>query len=286
MTLPFPGDELSEDARREAFRDELRQTTENGAGRIVGRIPKKVLWGSIAAIVVLGLGGQLVERYFGNLGLPSTSAPSSTLPSPTITLKNRTTTPSVATAVAAFIDFKPIDSAQAPAFALTDQHGQLFGTHQARGRMTLVTFYNKNCNDICPVLGRELKDLMISLGVRASTTNVIIVNTDPFSYSTSSHPAALTQTGLNKYPSVHFVTGTLTSLNAVWANYGVVVKVGANSTEVAHNSIIYFISPTSGLVATARPFAKLNSHGTYSLSSGNIARFAEGLRFETVSLNQ
>ena len=286
MTLPIAGDELSEDARREAFRDELRQTSENGAGRIVGRIPKKFLWGAVVAVAVLGLGGQLVEHYFGNLGLPSTAAPSSTLPTPTIAIKNSTAAPSVATAAAAFIDFKPIDSAQAPAFALTDQRGQLFGTHQARGRMTLVTFYNKNCNDICPVLGRELKDLMVDLGSRASSTNVIIVNTDPFSYSTSTNPAALTQTGLNKYPSVHFVTGTLTSLNAVWANYGVLVKVGVNSTEVAHNSIIYFVSPTSGLVATARPFAKLNSDGTYSLSSGDIARFAEGLRFETVSLNQ
>jgi cytochrome oxidase Cu insertion factor (SCO1/SenC/PrrC family) len=288
MTNLTPGDELSEDARRDAFRDELRLTTENGAGRIIGRVPKKFLWGAIAVLVVLGLGGQAVEHYFGNLGLPTSSGPTTTFTTPTTSSTNHTTTTTsgVSSADAAFIGLKPIGTAQAPGFTLTDQHGRTYGTRQARGQTTLITFFNKNCNDICPVLGAELKNLLGELGAKASTINIIIVNTDPFSYGASSDPLALTDTGLASDANVHFVTGSVASLSVVWKNYGVEVKVGARASQVAHNSVIYFVSPTSRLTAFATPFAQESKAGEFSLGTREIRRFAQALRFETVSLNQ
>jgi cytochrome oxidase Cu insertion factor (SCO1/SenC/PrrC family) len=239
-------------------------------------------------LAVLGLGGQAVEHYFGNLGLPTSTGPTTTFTTPTTapTSNATITTKSVASANAAFIGLKPIGTAQAPGFTLTDQHGHAYGTRQARGRATLITFYNKNCNDICPVLGAELKKLLGELGTKASTINIIIVNTDPFSYATSSDPLGLIETGLSTFANVHFVTGPLASLSSVWKDYGVEVKVGASSNQVAHNSVIYFVSPTSGLTAFAKPFAKESKLGVFSLGSADITRFAEGLRFETVSLNQ
>lgn len=287
MTNQIPGDELSEEARRDAFRDELRLTTENGAGRIIGRVSKKVLWGGIAVLAVLGLGGQAVEHYFGNLGLPTSSGPTTTFTAPTTTPTHTTTTTiSVAIADAAFIGLHPIGTAQAPQFTLTDQHGHAYGTSQARGRMTLITFYNKNCNDICPVLGAELRMMLADLGTNVEQVNVIVVNTDPFSYGASADPLALTETGLSTFSNVHFVTGSLANLNLVWKDYGVEVKVGATTSQVAHNSVIYFVSPTSGLEAIAKPFAKESKLGEFSLSGTDISRFAEGLRFATVSLHQ
>ncbi|NNN08565.1 MAG: SCO family protein [Acidimicrobiaceae bacterium] len=288
MTDQIPGDKLSEEARREAFRDELRLTTENGAGRIVGRISKKVLWGGVGVLAVLGLGGQAVEHYFGNLGLPTSTGPTTTFTAPTTTPSqvSTTTTVSAASADAAFIGLKLIGTAQAPAFTLTDQHGHPYGTHQASGRVTLITFFNKNCNDICPVLGAELKLLLSDLANNASRINIIIVNTDPFSYGASANPLALTQTGLSAYSNVHFLTGPLASLNSIWKSYGIEVKVGVNANQVAHNSVIYFANSTSGLVGFAKPFAAQNANGSFSLSNANIARFAEGLHYETVSLNQ
>lgn len=287
MTKHTPGDELSEEDRRQAFRAELGLLTENGAGRVVGRIPKKLLWGSISVLIILGVGGQFVEHYFGNIGVPSPSKPSTTLTTPSGPRGNTTTTaPSAAVAAAAYIDLKPIATATAPSFTLTDQNGRPYGTTQARGRVTLITFFNKNCNDICPVVGAELKSLIVDLGARASGINVIIVNTDPFSYGASAQPLALTRTRLSHFPNVHFVTGPLARLNSVWANYGVKIQVGTTASEVTHNSIIYFISATSGLAATARPFAGVDKSGVFSLAPGDIARFAEGLRIETGSLNE
>ncbi len=286
MTHQTPGEELSEEARREAFRNELRLTTENGAGRIIGRVPKKVLWGGVAVLAVLGLGGQAVEHYFGNIGLPTSSGPTTTFTTPTTAPPHTTITFSTAIADAAFIGLHPIGSAQAPGFTLTDQHGHPFGTHQAKGHVTLVTFFNKNCNDICPVLGGELKLLLADLGPAAANVDIIIVNTDPFSYGASSDPLALTQTGLSNSANVHFVTGPLASLTTVWKNYGIEVKVGTNANQVAHNSVIDFVSATSALAAIAKPFAQENKLGEFSLSNATMKHFAEGLRYATVSLNQ
>lgn len=285
MNENTPGDELSEDARRDAFREELRLTPETGGGRIIGRIPPKVLWGAIAVLAVLGIGGQAVEHYFGNLGLPSTSAPTTTFVAPT-TLPGRTTTtlPSVAAIDAAFIGLRPIGTATAKSFSLVDQHGHNYGTSQAKGKVTIITFYNKNCNDICPVLGAELKKFLADLGTKTSKINVIIVNTDPFSFGASAQPLALTVPGLGADANVHFVTGTVSVLNAVWRSYGVQVNVGANASEVSHNSLIYFITPDTQISAFATPFAKLNKLRQFTLSTADIDRFAQGLELETVSL--
>ena len=287
MTNQTPGDELSEEDRRNAFRDELRLTTETGAGRIIGRVPKKILWGGVAVLAVLGLGGQAIEHYFGNLGLPTSSGPTTTFTAPTTLAPHvTTTTASAASADAAFIGLKPIATAQAPAFSLTDQHGRAYGTRQARGRTTLITFFNKNCNDLCPVEGAELRLVLADFKSTSRALNLIIVNTDPFSYAATSQPLALTLTGLASMPNVHFVTGPLASLNTVWRNYGIEVKVGASAGQVAHNALIYFVGPTSGLEAFAKPFAHQSKGGVFTLSRANISRFAEGLRFATVSLNQ
>jgi len=286
MNHQTPGNELDEEARRAAFREELRLTPESGGGRIVGRVSKKFMWGAIAVLAVLGLGGQAVEHYFGNIGLPASSAPTTTFTAPTtLPSRNTTTVPNVAAGDEAFIGLKPIGTATASKFSLTDQRSRTYGTAQARGRVTLITFYNKNCNDICPVLGAELHDLLHDLGPTASRINIIIVNTDPFSFGTSSLPLALTIPALSTDSNVHFVTGTVSNLNAVWKAYGIQVGVGASASEVGHNSLIYFISPDSHILAFATPFAKENKLGQFSLNPVDVARFARGLEYETISLN-
>ena len=286
MNERTPIGDLSEEDRRAAFREELRLTPENGGGRIVGRVSKKFVWTAVAVMAVLGLGGQAVEHYFGNIGLPTSSTPTTTFTAPT-TLPTRTTTtvPSVAASDAAFIGLKPIGTAAAEAFTLTDQHAHPYGVAQARGKVTLITFFNKNCNDICPVLGAEIRAMLADLGRVSSRVNVVIVNTDPFSYAASAQPLALTATGLNTDANVHFVTGTVSSLNLVWRAYGIQIKVGATANEVSHNSLIYFVTPDSQISAFATPFATEKKLGQFSLSSADIARFAKGLAFETISLN-
>jgi cytochrome oxidase Cu insertion factor (SCO1/SenC/PrrC family) len=278
--------ELSDAQRRAAFLEELRLTPETGGGRIVGRIPKKFMWRAIAVLVTLGLGGQLAEHYFGNLGLATSSPiPTTVFTTPTTPRAATTTTrPSPQSAALSYIGLKYIGSATAPNFRLSDQHGTFVGPRRARGAVTLITFFNKNCNDICPVEGAELRQLLVDLGPRSTDVTVLVVNTDPFSYGVSSQPAALTATGLQGDAQVHFLTGPVGALDAVWKRYGVQVKVGATSNEVAHNAVIYFVNSAMGLVALATPFAHVSHAGRFTLSGADVRRFAQGLTLATISL--
>ncbi len=279
--------DLSDDERRRLFREELRQTPESGGGRVVGRIPKKAVQWAVAAFVVLGLGGELVEHYYGNVGLPTSSIPTTTFVTPsTIPAVATTTIPSVITADDAFIGLKPIGTASVPMFSLTDQHGATITPTSTRGKVTLITFFNKNCNDICPVLGTEIRDALHDLGAKASQVAVDIVNTDPFSYGTSTDPAALTETGLATNANVHFLTGPLANLNSLWKASNIEIKVGATANEVSHNSLLYFVSASSQLSAFATPFAKESAAGVFSLSSADERQFGQGIALEAVSLMQ
>lgn len=288
MNDHIPGQEtLSEDDRRSAFREELRLTPETGGGRIIGRVPQKFLLSAIAVFVVLGLGGELVEHYFGNIGLPTSAAPTTTFTTPPTTPLGATTTvPSVNSAADAFIGLKLIGTANVPAYSFIDQHGDTVTPSTTQGKVTLITFYNKNCNDICPVLGTELHDAIIDLGAKARDVVIDIVNTDPFSYGASNDPLALTQPGLSRDTNVHFLTGPVANLNAAWKAYGIQVKVGASANEVAHNSLVYFVSPSSQLAAFATPFANESKLGRFSLNSTDIKKFARGLELEAISLIQ
>lgn len=276
---------LSDDQRRAIFREELSQTSETGAGRVIGRIPKKFTRGILVAMLVLGVGGELVDHYFGNVGLPTTSTPTTFTTPTTFPLVGTTTVPNALTASQAFIGLKLIGSAGVPRFTLTDQHGTSISS-TSRGKVTLIAFYNKNCNDICPVVGAEIHQALVDLGPKAQRLTVDIVNTDPFSYGVSTNPLALRSTGLASEANVHFLTGPLASLNSVWKSFGIQVNVGATASEVSHNSLLYFVSPASQLSALATPFAHRSATGVFSLESPKIREFARGIEFETVSLMQ
>ncbi len=276
---------LSEDQRRDVFREELRLTTETGAGRIIGRVPQKFTNGILAAIVVLGGGGVLVEHYFGNVGLPTSTAPTTFTTPSTIPLLATTTVPSVISASQAFIDLKFIGTARVPHFTLTDQHGAPI-TPATSGKVTVIAFFNKNCNDICPVLGAELRGALSDLGAKAADVEVDIVNTDPFSYAVSSKPLALVRTQLDTQSNVHFLNGPVAALNSVWTSFGIQVNVGATANQVSHNSSLYFVGPNGQLSAMATPFAHESPSGLFSLSTVNVAKFAQGIELEAVSLMQ
>ena len=278
-------DTLSDDQRRAVFREELSLTSETGAGRIIGRIPKKFTRGIVAAMLVLGIGVELVDHYFGHVGLPSTST-STTFTTPTTFPQLGTTTvPNVVTASQAFIGLKFIGTAHVPRFTLTDQHGTKVSS-DTRGEVTLIAFFNKNCNDICPVLGAEIRGALADLGPKASRVRVDVINTDPFSYGVSTNPLALVSTGLSHDANVHFLNGPLADLNNVWKSFGIQVNVGATANQVSHNSTLYFVSPTGQLSALASPFARESKAGVFSLGSTEIHKFAQGVELEAISLIQ
>ena len=234
--------------------------------------PKFILW-IIVAFAVLGLGGELLQHFDGNLGLPTTA---------TIPFKSSTTTTPIVghssgSSLSEFLGLRDIGTIQAPDFSLRDQTDQKWSLSSAKGKVVVLAFYNMNCNDICPVLGAEIKQAQQLLGSNATRVDFTIVNTDPNHLSVSAAPLALSVPGLLGSPEIHFVTGPLAALNTVWTHYGISIKVGANSNDVTHNNLMYFIGPSGKLSAQVDPFASVNSVGTVTLDAKEVHRFALGI---------
>jgi protein SCO1/2 len=234
--------------------------------------PTFILW-TIVAFAVLGLGGGLVQHYDGNLGLPASG---------TIPFTSTTTTAVPGTAQAAlpmseFLGQRGIGAAVAPAFSLQDQKGHQWSLASARGRVVVLAFYSTSCNDICPVLGAEIKQASHLLGSRAPKVDFVIVNTDPKDLRDSPSPLALSVPGLLDTSNVRFVTSSLTKLNIVWTDYGISIRVGADADHVTHNNLMYFIDPAGKLRAQIDPFATENDAGVVSLNAKEVHRFALGI---------
>lgn len=241
-------------------------------------VPLKFIGWAVAVFIVLGLGGELGEHFWGAVG----STPTTTVgPTPTPTEPSGA---QLQSSLAAFMGLKQIESAEASPFNLTDQAGNPWSLAGARGRVVVLTFYNVNCNDICPVLGAELREARALLGPHAHQVEFVIVNTDPRHDTLNRSPPALTRPGLRGTPLVYFLTGSLRQLDDVWIKYGVSIRVGETPTELAHNDILYFIGPTGKLVEQATPYGNESLTGVYRLDASDIHRFAQGIATTAVSL--
>jgi cytochrome oxidase Cu insertion factor (SCO1/SenC/PrrC family) len=257
--------ELSDEQRAAALR----------AGRTP--VPPKFIMWAVAVFAVLGLGGVVVDHYFGAVTATAPTAPAST--STTTTASGPTTSTLTPTQ---YIGLKSIGNTKEYPFNLYDQSGGRWDLASAKGQVVVLTFYNSICNDICPVLGSEIRQAISLLGSKSASVIFAIVNTDPRDLGVTSQTEALRVPKLLNSPSVHFLTGPLGALNSVWTDYGVVVKVGTVATEVTHTNVIYFIAPNGDIAALAEPFGKPSQSGTYSLPAPDIRRFATGIA-ETAS---
>lgn len=241
--------------------------------------PKFILW-MVVAFLILGGGGVIVEHYFGNIGVAAT----------TTTEFQLQTTPTIPrgtqlnSSLSAFMGLKQIGAAVAPAFTLRDQSGEQWSLNGAKGRVVVLTFYSKLCSDVCPVLGAEIKQAQILLKDQATRVEFVIVNSDPHHVTYSPTPRALSVPRLTTATSVHFLTGPLAQLNAVWSSYGLTVRVGVVANQVSHNNILYFIDARGHLRAQATPFGNEDRGGQFTLSAADIHHFAEGIARTASSL--
>ena len=244
---------ITEDERRAALR----------AGRTP--VPAKFILLVVAAFVVLGLGGVVLERL---VGTPGQSVSSSPAPA---------TTPTLPITPHSILGLKILAGRRAPGFTLTDEYGSPWSLGAQRGRVIILAFYNQTCNDICPVLGSELRTSIALLGTNAGRVEIAIVNTDPNHAGVVARPAALVEPGLEGRANVVFLTGSLRSLNAVWSHYGIQVRVGQPPAPVLHNDVLYFITSRGKLHASATPFANESRQGVFTLDGVSRRAFAAGI---------
>lgn len=239
------------------------------------RVPRKFIIWSIVAVLVLGLGGQVAQHFFQTYGkAPPTTVPASPVikGAPPSTLH----TPTLIS-LQLFMGLKDIGTAVAPTFSLLNQSGHRWSLRSARGKVVVLAFYNSICNDICPVLGAEIRMASAELGADASKVVFVIVNTDPRHTHISLASPAIRVPGLAHVSSLELLSGQVSTLNSVWTSYGIRVLVGAKRTEVSHNNVLYFVSPLGNLAAYASPFGTENKAGLYSLGASSLNLYAKAI---------
>ncbi len=283
-----PGPKLSEEQRAAAFASG-RAPVDRSAALRAGTVPvprKFILW-AIAGFAFLALGGILAEHFVGNAGVqslistpPATLAGTATPPTTPVA----PTGPSVSASPLTAIGLQHLAGHTAPALSLLDEHGNRWTLADARGRATVVSFVNAECNDICPVLAEEIVQADQLLGPRRGDVQFVVVNTDPLETSLAQVPAALSQTSLGGLENVTFLTGSIQDLSSVWKHYGIFVAVSNTTRVVSHSDLMDFITPGGRLSLQATPYANESSSGIYSLDAGSIHIFALGVADAATSL--
>jgi cytochrome oxidase Cu insertion factor (SCO1/SenC/PrrC family) len=279
------GSELSEEERASVFA--AANASRNRSVALRARqvtVPRKfVLW-SIVAVLVLGLGGEVAQHFFETYG----KAPKVTVPTSPVIKGTPAPTVHAPTLISlqVFMGLKDIGTAVAPTFSLTNQSGQKWSLKSARGKVVVLAFYNSICNDICPVVGTEIRKASAELGSDASKVVFVIVNTDPNHTHISLNSPAIQVPGLTNVPSLELLSGHVSALNSVWSNYGVRILVGTKSTQVSHNNVLYFISPLGNLSGYASPFGTENKSGLYSLGASSVNLYARAIAETADSLVQ
>ncbi len=285
------GSSLSESERAAAFatgKAPIDRASALRAGSVP--VPRNFIRLVIVAFAVLGVGGILAEKLIGNAGVGALiSTPVTTLAGTGSTGRSATgggapytsptqpNVPAVGASPSAVIGLTHLGGEQAPAISLQSLNGATWTWSDARGKVVVLTFTNAECNDICPVLAKEIIQADQLLGDRRARRRLRGGQLGSVGDLPCPVPPALTQTGLNAVTNVTFLNGSLTDLSTVWKSYGVTVALDNTDRVVTHNDVMYFITPNGSLRLSASPFANESTVGTYSLPPTVIHTFARGV---------
>jgi cytochrome oxidase Cu insertion factor (SCO1/SenC/PrrC family) len=243
-------------------------------------IPRKAIVVAVAAFVVLGLGGVLADHFFGgpvqdaSADTAGTNPPSLTTGTPKPTTTAASQLPS---SLPALLGLTKLGASPASAFTLETPSGTAVTLASFRQKVVVLAFYDSRCDDICPVLSSELHQALADLGSDANQVVMLTVNTDPLATNPAAAAPAEAAGGLGSSEQWHFLTGTLTKLDAVWKAYGVSVEAQKQTDLVAHNNVLYFVDPDGRLRFRATPFANESPSGKFSLPASTQSRFASGI---------
>jgi cytochrome oxidase Cu insertion factor (SCO1/SenC/PrrC family) len=116
-------------------------------------------------------------------------------------------------------------------FTLTDQHGAAFRMADTKGRVVVLTFIYTHCADACPYISLKVKNAISLLGRDTDKAAFVAVTTDPQRDIPKVNLAYSKALGLDDAWS--FVTGSLESVKAVWANYGIGVEIDSDTRHEA-----------------------------------------------------
>jgi len=227
---------------------------------------------------VLSLGGLLGEHLFSSAGLNPVAGTTTDSTVTAETLPTRVSSAqSVQASLGAFMGLTRLSARPAPPISLVDQDGRTTSVPAQPPSVVVLTFFNGECNDICPVVAAEIEKADIDLGPIAAHVEFLTINTNPRALAQSAQSAAVSGTGLGALPNWRMVTGPLQTMDSVWKAYGVSITVDERSGLEAHNDVMYFIDARGNLRFRATPFADESTTGTYSLPATTIVRWGQGI---------
>ena len=256
------------------------------------KLPRKYLTMGAAAIVLLGLGGVWLQRLFADIGLNPTKPPRAGTPRPAapallpsaIHVTHGSTAPRPGgRALDAFAGLQPLVPTRAPRFDLTTQRHSHLSLAQLRGKVVVLSFFDAACDDICPVIAKEVIAADRDLRRAAASVAFITLNTDPRALAWSPSPPAGVTTGLERLRNWSFLTGPLATMNPLWRAYGIGIEVAA-SGQIAHNEEIVVLGANGAARYRLTPVANESRTGAYGLSATSIARFASAIARTVESL--
>ena len=226
------------------------------------------------AAAVLALGGGLLERVASSTGLnPSPTGTTTTTTTTTVPL----TTVALRATTASLLGITKLAPSLPAGFSLVDQAGRLVSLRSLRGFVVVLTFFDADCADACPIIAAEIRRAEVDLGAHRRHVVFVTVNSDPLATGSFPVPRAVTATGLGHLANWLYLTGPLRTLDPIWRRYGVTIDVYTRTGRVAHNDVMYFIDPSGRLRIRATPVANETPSGAFSLPGVLVARSGAGI---------
>ena len=176
-----------------------------------------------------------------------------------------------ASAVCAPIGCTDLGRTGAPGFTLTDQRGHDVSLAAFRGKAVVLTFMDPLCSDVCPIIAAEYEQANHVLGAAAKDAAFVGVNVNAARGSVADVLGFTAKHGLAGVRNWYFLTGSTTSLQAVWSQWGIAVEPKPDGS-VVHTSIVYFVDPAGRIRFTAFPNSSAASMATWSTTIAATVR--------------
>jgi cytochrome oxidase Cu insertion factor (SCO1/SenC/PrrC family) len=164
---------------------------------------------------------------------------------------------------------------QAPAFSLTDQQGRSVTLASLRGKVVLLTFLDPVCTSDCPLEAQEFKAAGQLLGAADRHVELVAIVANPVNYQVGYTRAFDQQERLSHISNWLYLTGTLTQLRHVWADYGIAADILPAGAMIGHSEVAFAIS-ASGRVRQELDFDP--GPGTAATKSSFAAELADAAR--------
>ncbi|MBA4157738.1 MAG: SCO family protein [Gemmatimonadetes bacterium] len=133
------------------------------------------------------------------------------------------------------------DPEPAPAFSLTDHHGEPARLEDFRGRATLLFFGFTHCPDVCPLTLQRLARAADALGRRGKDVEIVLITVDP----ERDTPEVLAEYMERFGPRVTGLTGDAVTLEGLRREYGVYAAPhaghGDSQPTIVHTPAVFGI---------------------------------------------